>query len=173
MANYVFDKTQNYRVYNDGNALLGIATVDLPDIAYMTDTLSGAGISGEIDTPVMGHIQSMQLTLHWRSVLQASLALLSTEGGTLTLMSSQQAVDTSNSHAVAKPLKIVVRYLPHTVGLGSLEPAASTDTTTELELTYIKIWEDDKEVIEVDKLNFICNVNGKDYLADVRKNMGM
>ena len=35
--------------------------------------------------------------------------------------------------------------------------------------TYI----DGKKVREVDQLNFICYVNGTDYLADVRKALGM
>lgn len=30
-----------------------------------------------------------------------------------------------------------------------------------------------KKVREVDQLNFICYVNGTDYLADVRKALGM
>ena len=41
------DKTINYRVYKDGNNQLGIATVDLPDLSYMTDTISGAGFAGD------------------------------------------------------------------------------------------------------------------------------
>ena len=37
----------------------------------------------------------------------------------------------------------------------------------------IETYIDGKKVREVDQLNFICYVNGTDYLADVRKALGM
>lgn len=48
-SNKVPERLINYRVYNESNALLGIATVDLPEIQAMSDTVSGAGIAGEVD----------------------------------------------------------------------------------------------------------------------------
>lgn len=42
-SNKVPERLINYRVYNESNALLGIATVDLPEIQAMSDTVSGAG----------------------------------------------------------------------------------------------------------------------------------
>ena len=43
-------------------------------------------------------------------------------------------------------------------------------------LSSVRYWAtyiDGKKVREVDQLNFICYVNGTDYLADVRKALGM
>ena len=167
------DKTVNYRVYKDGNHQLGIATVDLPDLSYMTDTLSGAGIAGEIDTAVIGHLQSMSLTINWRAVTPQALNLLSTEGTDLIFRGSQQYLDNATNKLVAKGVKVTVKTLPKTVGLGSLEVGASAGTTSELEVSYLKIEIDDNETIEIDKLNFICKINGTDLLADVRTQLGM
>ena len=55
MSNPVPERLINYRVYLEGNALAGIATADLPDLEAMTDTVSGAGIAGEVDSPIIGH----------------------------------------------------------------------------------------------------------------------
>lgn len=167
------DKTINYRVYKDGNNQLGIATVDLPDLSYMTDTISGAGIAGEIDSAVIGHIQSMSLTINWRSVTTQALELLSTQGADLIFRGSQQFLDNATNSLVAKSVKVTVKTLPKTVGLGSLEVGASSGTTSELEVTYMKIEIDDKETVEIDKLNFICKINDTDLLADVRTQLGM
>ncbi len=42
-GNKVPERLINFRVYNDGNDLLGVANVDLPSIEAMSDTVSGAG----------------------------------------------------------------------------------------------------------------------------------
>lgn len=167
------DKTINYRVYKDGNNQIGIATVDLPDLSYMTDTLSGAGIAGELDTAVMGHLQSMSITINWRSVTTQALELLSTQGADLIFRGSQQFLDNATNALVAKGVKITVKALPKTVGLGSLEVGASAGTTSELEITYLKIEIDDTQTIEIDKLNFICKIGDTDFLTDVRSQIGM
>ena len=44
---------------------------------------------------------------------------------------------------------------------------------TELEIYYYKLWLGGRELVEVDKLNFIFRLNGADMLAEVRANLGM
>ena len=55
------EKLINFRVYENGNDLIGIADVTLPKVDYMTETVKGAGIAGEIDSPVKGHYSSMEV----------------------------------------------------------------------------------------------------------------
>lgn len=167
------DKTINYRVYKDGTNLIGIATVDLPDLSYMTDTISGAGIAGEIETPVLGHFQAMSLTLNWRTVNDNAITLLKSEGATLTLRAAQQNLDNAENKLTPVGLKITVKTLPKTSGLGSMEVGATSSTTTELEISYIKIENNDTQILEIDKLNFICKIGDTDTLADVRSQLGI
>ncbi len=48
-------------------------------------------------------------------------------------------------------------------------PAAPSNGSGEYAVRYWATYIDGKKVREVDQLNFICYVNGTDYLADVRK----
>ena len=73
----------------------------------------------------------------------------------------------------SKPVKVVLRGLPKKVGLGKLEPAKKMDPDVELECVYLKVWIDGEVVLEIDKFNFICNINGEDVLASVRRDLGM
>ena len=173
MANLYPDKTINYKIYKDGANLIGVGTVELPELSFMTDTLSGAGIAGEIETPVLGHLQTMSCTINWRSVTKEALSLLQTEGATLTLRAAQQEMDGATNALSAKPLKIVLKTLPKTATLGSLEIGASAGTSTELEVSYIKIEEGGEEILEIDKINFVCRVNGKDSMTGVRSALGI
>lgn len=67
-GNKVPERLINFRVYNDGNDLLGVANVDLPSIEAMSDTVSGAGIAGEVESPILGHFGSMTATFTWRTI---------------------------------------------------------------------------------------------------------
>ena len=38
---------------------------------------------------------------------------------------------------------------------------------------FVTLTIDGKEVLEIDKYNYICKINGKDYLKDVRTALGL
>lgn len=174
MAESLFpDKTVNYRVYDDGEALLGTATVELPEIAYMTDTLSGAGIAGEVETSVLGHTQAMSATINWTTVQDKAVNFLSNNPRTLTFRSSQQYYDSANGNLVTKPLKIVMKCLSKSMALGSLEPGVKTDSSSVVEVTYLKVELDGKQLCEIDKFNYICTIGDDDLLASVRADLGL
>ena len=66
-VNKIPEKTIAFNVYRDGTVLMGVATVELPQLQAMTETISGAGIAGEIDSPTLGHFQSMTAKLSFRT----------------------------------------------------------------------------------------------------------
>jgi P2 family phage contractile tail tube protein len=62
---------------------------------------------------------------------------------------------------------------PKKLDLGSLQVAKATDSENEFEVLYIKLFIDGKEVLEIDKLNFICIFDGEDILKTVRDDLGL
>ena len=66
------EKLINFRVYNNGADLVGSADVTLPKLNAMTQTVKGAGIAGEIDSPVLGHYSSTK----WKSISGPSTRIL-------------------------------------------------------------------------------------------------
>ena len=88
-SNSIPERLVNFRVFNDNKDLLGIATVELPEISAMTDTVSGAGIAGEVDSPVLGHFGSMTCTLTWRTIEGDVLSLAKQQSHTLEVRGSQ------------------------------------------------------------------------------------
>lgn len=171
--NPIPERTINYRVYDDTNALIGIATVDLPDIEAMTDTVSGAGIAGEIDSPTLGHFGSMTLTLNWRTITGDATRLNAQRVHALEMRASQQINDAANGELRTQSVRIVTRCMPKNLSLGSLEVSATTDSSSEFEVLYMKIFIDGKEVVEIDKYNFKYAVGGVDFLRQVRKDLGL
>lgn len=173
MSNPIPERLINYRVYVEGNNQAGVATVDLPDIEMMTDTVSGAGIAGEVDSPILGHLSSMSATVTWRTINEYALSLAAPKSHSIDFRGSQQINDAATGELKSKPVRVSVKALPKRTGLGSLEVGSTTDTESEFEITFMKIWIDGKEVAEIDKYNFKYVIDGVDYLASVREDLGL
>lgn len=165
------ERLTNFNAYNDGNKLVGTVDVEMPEVAFMTDTISGAGIAGEIDSPVLGMVQSMTSTLTWRTVTKAASVLVAPRVHAIELRGSQEVFDQATGTKRAQPLRVSMRVQPKNLSMGSLEVGSSTGTESEFEVTYLKVIIDGEEVLEVDKFNFIFKADGTDYLAEVRENI--
>ncbi|MBO4317344.1 MAG: phage major tail tube protein [Mailhella sp.] len=136
-------------------------------------TVSGAGIGGEVEFPVLGHYQSMTCTLHWKGIEKDAFALSAFKSHALELRGSQQEYASGTSEIVTVPVRVVLRAVPKNLNLGSFQAGAQTEAESEFEVTYMKVYVNGKEVCEIDKFNFIAKFGGVDYLASVRKDLGM
>ncbi|MCG8639145.1 MAG: phage major tail tube protein [Desulfobacterales bacterium] len=173
MTNKMQEKLTNFRVYLDGDDLLGTADVQLPDLEAMTDTVKGAGIAGEVEVPILGHYGSMGLTINWRTVNGNTMTLAKPMVHKIELRGSVQVFDAGDGKYSIVGQKVVVQAVPKKTGLGKLDVGAGQDTSSEFEINYIKIFLDGKEVLEIDKYNYICKIDGEDFLAETRKALGL
>lgn len=167
------EKLINFRVYQDGDDLLGISDVTLPKLDSITETVKGAGVAGEIDDPTIGHFGSMELELNWRSLVKSNIVLAKPTGVHLDLRGACQGHDSAKNVLKTMPVKIVVEGTPKSTDLGKLDMGATTDTKNTIEVTYIKITVDGETVLEIDKFNYICIIGGVDYMADIRDALGL
>jgi len=168
-ANPIPEKVVNYNVYDEGEKLVGISgEVTLPNLEAMAETISGAGILGEYQSITPGHFGSLTMDLVFRTLYDTSFKLMDPAGKTLTLRASQQSYDVSGGMD-HRPLKIVLKVVPKGINLGKIAVGGSTDTTNTVEVLYIKITENGKVLLELDKLSFIFKLNGVDILAAVRE----
>lgn len=163
----------NYEVYADGDRALGTASVDLPDIEFIKEEISGAGIAGKIDVGILGHIENLETTLHWRTIFEKPLYLMKQRTVMLSLRGAMQQYNAATGVRRAVPVRIDLRVAPSSLNLGSLEPAAQTDTESAFTADYIKITVDGATVFEHDKFNYIFVVDMVDILAEVRDALGL
>lgn len=171
--NPIPNTTNNFRVYLAGRGLLGIATVVLPNIQNMTDDLKGSGIFGTLTLPVAAHVQAMTLTINWHTFIGDVAVCFAQEKLQLELYTAIQAQDMQRGKLVFKQFKCVIRGMPTSMNLGTLDPGVKSTPANEWAVEYIKAWYDGAEVFEIDPLNGIYTVNGIDYGADIRTALGM
>ena len=72
-----------------------------------------------------------------------------------------------------RKVKHIMTIKPVKVSIGKLETASPADANGEYTVSYYAQYVGGKKKIEIDPLNYRCYINGVDYLADVRKAMGL
>ncbi len=166
------EKLINFAIYNDGNEMLGAADITLPSLDPMTDTVGGAGVAGEVESPVLGHFKSMSVGIKFRTITGNVTGLAAPKAHHLDMRGSIQMYDSGSGEYVPTPVKVVVKAMPKKTNLGKLAVGKPQDSENEFEVVYMKLWLDGTEEIEIDKYNYICVIDGVDYLAAVRANLG-
>ena len=56
---------------------------------------------------------------------------------------------------------------------GKFDMGTTTGTANTLETSYIKVTIDGKPMVEIDKYNYVCVINGVDYLKGSREALGL
>lgn len=168
-VNAIPEKVVNYNIYLDNDKLIGIkADVTLPKLEQMTETISGAGIAGEYESAVPGHFGKIETDITFNAVTEDAANLLIPGAKSLVFRASQQSYDVAGGKMNFRALKITMKVLSKGIDLGKLSPGKATETKNTFEVVYIKVEENGKTLLELDKLNFIFIVNGTDVLADIR-----
>lgn len=168
------EQTVAYRIYHQGKDLLGTANIEMPQIQYMNETLSGSGIAGEIDNPTIGITQSITCKLSFTSVNQEVFHIMDwTQTALYECYAALQVSDDATSVRSSIPERINMLGRVKSFSLGTREQGKKHGNEVELELTRLETFLDGEEKLLIDKLNFIHRVNGKDLLQQVRSQIGL
>ena len=167
-----------FAVYEDATEYIGISEVTLPEISNITEEISGAGIGGtyciggKIESVILGAIEAMSLTLNFRTVTNNAIKLHEPRQHNIDLRAAQQQKDTVKGTTEVVSVKHILVVTPKKLNPGKVATAAAAEVSGEYAVSYYATYIDGKKKLEIDPLNYIYYVNGKDYLADVRKALG-
>lgn len=162
----------NFSAWEDATNWMGLVDVELPSFEALTETIKGAGMSGESTVPVKGHFGSQTLKINWRTLSPDAVRLAVPKVHTLDFRGTQQVFDALNGYT-DQEVAVKTRCVPINFSLGKFAMASATETANEFEVHYIKIIVDGKTMLEYDKFNYVYAVNGVDVMENVRKNLGL
>lgn len=170
MGKNIPTKVNRYNVYNEAERLLGVGEeMPLPDFESSSETVSGAGILGEIEDPTIGYFTNQEMDVPFRVLDQEAVDLLDqTKTVRLTIRGATQTVD-SEGEIKFRSIRVVVRGRSKKFSPGKLKAGNGMDTGVGLTVLYILIEVDGKSVLELDKLNEVYKINGKDMLAKIKE----
>lgn len=162
----------NFAVYEDSVEYVGMAKATLPDLIALTQSVSGAGIAGNIEAVILGQFDAMTLGLNFRTTTEQAIRLSEQRRHTIDLRVAQQVEDTVAGSVAVQSVKHLFVVFPKKSTGGSIAPASPSDGSGEYAVRYWAIFIDGVKKQEIDPLNFICFINGVDYLADVKRVLG-
>lgn len=172
MPPYVDEGVINYDIYEDGVAFLGTASITLPNLSYKSITVAGAGIAGDVDAPILGHTDAMEITLNWRTIDRKAYTLSEPRDHMLDLRVARQQKHSGSANLGVAADKYVIVARPKVLTVGNLQPASEMGTSIQMSVSYMALYVDGRKMIEQDPYNFVSFINGVDYLADARRAMG-
>lgn len=168
------EKIINYKCYVDGQSSpTALVDVELPDIQFMSETINGAGLAGEIDSPTLGHFQALEIGLNFRTLIDKNFQMFSQKQYALEFRAAAQSTDMNSGKIEVGKLKVSTRVVPKSLALGKLEVGKPSGSSQKFACHYLKVEVDNKVVLEIDKINMIFNVNGEDLLTTVRDALGI
>lgn len=169
--NNIPEKINAFNVYLSGNMLIGLSEeVALPSFEGITETVSGPGLLGEFESAALGHFSSMEMEIPFRQMDEEIFKLADQSAALdLTLRGSIQFTEGSTGATGFKPMRVVVRGKNKSLEGGSAKQGNGTKSKIKVEILYILIEINNKPMIELDKLNFVFKVNGKDLMEKVRR----
>ena len=101
----------NFAVYEDSIEYAGMAKVTLPDVTFLTQSISGAGIGGNIDAVILGHLEAMTLGLEFRTTTAQSIKLSEIRRHQIDLrvpVQYEDPINGTNGNPKAGPAKITI-----------------------------------------------------------------
>ena len=172
--NYIPEQTIAFRIYANGSDLLGVASVELPELSNLTETVSGTGVLGEYESPAMGAFSSMSVTLKWISQTEKAFTMLNPFVPLmLECKGSQQRAEKNTGAKYTVPVEITVFGTAKKASTGSFETNKKMENETEIEAIRIINTVNGKQKLLLDKTNMIYAVDGVDIMLPVRAKLGL
>lgn len=162
-------------VYVDGANWLGKSEIELPEIAHKVIEMKQFGISGSMEVPLIGHIEKLDGKIKFKALDADALNVIYNpkKAPLLDVRAAQQKYNTSSGEIVIEDIKITMRAFFKKVKVQSLKQGSDGESEAEYAAHYFKLEIDGKEILEVDKFNYIFRVNGQDLMSEVRTALGM
>lgn len=166
------DKINNFNVYTGtataANKLIGVTDeMTLVKLESMSETLSLAGMAGEIDSPAVGQYKSMEIELSFSNIAKSSLDVASKDNTPLIIRSAQEFINPENGTKSFKNRTITIRGMTKGIDYGSLKKGGYGKPSVKKEVVYYKEVIDGETVTEIDKFNGKAIVGGVDQTKDI------
>ena len=161
----------HFNVYADGVSLLGeVEEITLPKIALKTDEYIGGGMAAPVEIPM--HLQKLEAEINcpgWLKDAIKQFSMAKIDGGLWRFAGAYTLPDTGEVMAV----EVVMRGRFIEIDRGKAKVGGKSDSKLKAALSYYKETVDGAEKIEIDAVNMIFKIDGKDMLDKQRKAIGL
>lgn len=161
-----------FKVYDgNGSEIIGITDkMSLAKLASKVATITGAGIAGAYDVPVVGHFDSIKQEVPFRVAHKPMFAIANPmKVVTLNMRGAVQVTDKSTGVSDYTGIRYMIKGRSLDVAPGEVVLGQIMNASVVVEATTIIYEIDGKKMIELDKLNNKYEIDGVDYMEKVRR----
>jgi P2 family phage contractile tail tube protein len=164
-------KLKNFNVFYNGESYIGEATeVELPKLTRKTEDYRAGGMNGEVAIDL--GMEKMEMTHTYGGIMREvfrEFGITKVDGVLMRFAGAYQRDDTEEVDAV----EIVCRGRHTEIEPGSAKAGDNTEFKVTSALSYYKLTINGTTEVEIDFVNFVEIVGGKDRLAEQRKALGI
>ncbi len=158
----------NFNMYGESHKFLGVSPeTTLPNFEYLTETIDGAGIGGEIEEAIEGSFGSLETETTFQNIGTEMFDYI-THTGMIVYRGSMQMTNTATQTNDSQSIVFTTKGKVKSFDLGTLKKGGKGEPKIVREITYCKLTIGGKNVLELDKYNLIWKLNGVDLLEKVR-----
>jgi len=164
-------KLKNLNLFNDGETYIGtVSSLELPKLTRKHEDWRGAGMNGTVGIDMgMEKLEATHTYGGHVSQVVKQFGITEIDGVLLRFAGAYQRDDTGEVDAV----EIVMRGRHREIDRGTAKPGDDTEFKVTSDLTYYKESVNGEVLIEIDVVNMIEKVDGKDRLEAQRRAIGM
>ncbi|HDR9506574.1 phage major tail tube protein [Burkholderia cepacia] len=164
-------KLKNFNVFEDGVSFVGeVPEIELPKLSRKMEEYRGGGMNAPVDIDLGMEKLELGLTMggfmasmfkHWGATQHDAVSV--------RFAGSYQRDDTEEVDAI----EVYVRGRYREIDPGTGKAGDNADQKGTLSLSYYRLTQNGKVLIEIDVVNFVEIVDGVDRLAEQRRAIGL
>jgi len=164
-------KLKNFNVFNEGQNYMGKVTeVVLPKLTAKVEEYRAGGMDVPIDIDLGMEKMTCEMTLGGYVVqVLKQFGMLRHDAVGLRFAGALQSEDTDT----VIPCEVIMRGRHTEIDFGTAKPGDDTAKKVTSSLSYYKLSINGEEVIEIDAINMVKRIDGKDLMSDVRQALGL
>lgn len=161
-----------FNVYDgDGDIMVGVTDeMSMAELASKVVTVTGAGILGSYEVPVLGHYDAITQEVPFRILYKPVFEFANPmKQVCLNVRGALQVTDKNTGVSDFCGLRYVVKGRCKTITPGNLKPGDAMGAKISIAAVYILYEIEGTKLLEIDKLNNVYRINGVDLMEKVRK----
>lgn len=160
MGQKIGGQTGDFAIYVDGDNLLGIAEVKLPEVKFKTQTINGGGIVGDIEFTNHYAVESLEAEVKFNTVSAPAFKLMDLSGKLLEMKAAIIEADGTTHILSQTGFRVAMKGQSKSVDLGTVKLNELLGTSFKFEATYLECWLNGQSLYKVDKFNGIVEQMG-------------
>lgn len=150
------------------NKLAGVTDeITLPEFESMSESLSLAGMGGEVDSPSPGQFKSAQMEIPFSNISLSCLKTVADDSKPIVLKAAQEQINTDTLEKSYVGRTITIRGMTKKINYGKLKKGGYGNPSITKEVIYYKDQLGDEVLTEVDKFNGKAVINGVNLMQNV------